>query len=263
MTAKPESKPVIVPEYYSGEGSFEDWIDQFESIAEINRWDDEKKLRWLKVRLMGRALMAYKKFPVTARASFKNAARALQERFEPGSRRDLYLAEFQTRRKVKTESWPEFGEDLLTLVDKAYPLLDNEARQQLALQKYLSQLDNEQVSFSVKQGKPKTVEAAVSAILECESYLVRPLVSCGAVTPAQVEYKDNRTLMDMMMQLMSRMDKLEEKSAQQPPVRRDVGRRPDQGITQEQREVVCYRCGQEGHFARGCARPRKSANQKN
>ena len=65
------------------------------------------------------------------------------------------------------------------------------------------------------------------------------------------------------MQLMSRMDKLEEKSAQQPPVRRDVGRRPDQGITQEQREVVCYRCGQEKHFARGCVCPRKSANQGN
>ena len=58
--------------------------------------------------------------------------------------------------------------------------------------KYLSQLDNKQVSFSVKQGKPKTVEAAVSATLECESYLVRPLMSCGAVTPAQVESKDNR-----------------------------------------------------------------------
>ena len=135
MTVKPESKLVIVPEYYSGEGSFEDWIDQFESIAEINCWDDEQKLRWLKVRLMGRALMAYKKFSVTVRALFKNAVRVLQEQFEPGSHRDLYLVEFQTRRKVKTESWPEFGEGLLTLVDKAYPLLDYEARQQLALQK--------------------------------------------------------------------------------------------------------------------------------
>ena len=89
--------------------------------------------------------MAYKKFPTTAHDSFKNAVKALQERFEPESRRDLYLAEFQTRRKRKTESWPEFREDLRALVDKAYPTLDDEARQQLALQRYLSQLDNEQV----------------------------------------------------------------------------------------------------------------------
>ena len=70
-------------------GSFEDWIDQFENIAEINHWNDEQK-RWLQVRLM-----AYKNFPVTAHASFRNAVTALQERFEPGSHRDLYLAEFQ------------------------------------------------------------------------------------------------------------------------------------------------------------------------
>lgn len=47
----------------------------------------------------------------------------------------------------------------------------------------LSHLDNEQVSFSVKQGKPKTIEAAISATQECESYLVRPTVNCGAVAP--------------------------------------------------------------------------------
>ena len=69
--SKCESRPVIVPECFSGEECYEDWIDQFESIAEINHWNDEQKLMWLKVRLTGRALMAYKKFPTTARDSFK------------------------------------------------------------------------------------------------------------------------------------------------------------------------------------------------
>ena len=211
--SKCESRPVIVPECFSGEECYEDWIDQFESIVEINYWNDEQKLMWLKVRLTGRALMAYKKFPTTARDSFKNAVKALQERFEPESRRNLYLAEFQTRCKRKTESWPEFGEDLRALVDKAYSTLDDEARQQLVLQRCLSQLDNEQVTFSVKQRKPRTIEAAVGATLECESYLVRPTLSGAVVAPVQMESKDS-TLMEMMTQLMAscRMDRLEENS---------------------------------------------------
>lgn len=45
--------------------------------------------------------MAHKKFPTTARGDFKKAVRVLQEIFEPESRRDLYLAEFQTRCKGK------------------------------------------------------------------------------------------------------------------------------------------------------------------
>ena len=55
-----------------------------------------------------------------------------------------------------------------------YLSLDDEARQQLALQQYLSQLDNEQVAFRVKQRKPKSNEAAVGATLELKSYSVKP-----------------------------------------------------------------------------------------
>ena len=110
------------------------------------------------------------------------------------------------------ESWPEFGEDLRAYVDKAYPTLDDEARQQLALQRYLSQLDNEQVAFSVKQRKPTTIEAAVGATLECESYLVKPTHQSRAVVASvQAESKDS-ALMEMMTQLMTRMDRLEENS---------------------------------------------------
>ena len=81
MTVKPESKPVIIPEPFSGEDSWEDWIAQFDSIAEISHWKDKQKLMRLKVRLAGRALMAFKKFPVTTRSSFERVMKALQDRF--------------------------------------------------------------------------------------------------------------------------------------------------------------------------------------
>ena len=106
---------------------------------------------------------------MTARNSQKSATIALHGHFEPDSWRDLYLAEFQTHFKRRTESWPEFEEDLRALVKKAYPSLDDVVQQQLALQKYLSKLDNEQVAFNIRQRKPKTIEAAVGATLECES----------------------------------------------------------------------------------------------
>ena len=251
---------MITPEPFSGEQSWEDWINQFESIASINGWNDEQKLIWLKVRLTGRTLLAYKKFSATAHVSFKNAVVALAERFEPESRRDLYLAEFQSCRKKRTESWADFGEDLRVLVNKAYPMLEDDARQQLALQHYLSQLCNDQVAFGVKQRKPKTIEAAVGAALELESYLVQHSPP-GTVAPVQVDYvgQKNSNLIDMMSQLLARADRLE------------VGIQHDRstgGLPKTQSEtsgmvshdwevVVCYRCGKEGHFAMGCAQPRK------
>jgi len=141
---KPSERPVITPEVYSGEQPWEDWIDQFESVAAINGWDEGQKLIWLKIHLTGRMLLAYKKFPVMTRATFKNVVAALQKRFESQSKRDLYLAEFQVRCKKRTESRADYGEYLRILVDKAYPTLDDDARQQLALQRYLSQFQNNQ-----------------------------------------------------------------------------------------------------------------------
>ena len=85
---------MITLEPFSGEQSWEEWIDQFESIASINGWKDEEKLIWLKVCLKGRALLAYKKLSVTACVSLKNAVVALAENFELESRRIYILQSF-------------------------------------------------------------------------------------------------------------------------------------------------------------------------
>jgi hypothetical protein len=78
--------------------------------------------------------------------------------------------ELQTRRKKKTETWADFADDLRLLADKAYPELENEAKEMLALNAYLAQLDNSQVAFGVKQKVPQILDAAVTATLELESY---------------------------------------------------------------------------------------------
>ena len=78
-------KPVVLPETFSGEGSWEDWLDHFNNVAAVNSWDGEQKLLWLKVRMTGRAQTAFKKLPDDAKGSFEAAVRALGERFEPQS----------------------------------------------------------------------------------------------------------------------------------------------------------------------------------
>ena len=145
-------------------------------------------------------------------------------------------------------------------MDKAYPSLNDMARQQLALHKYLSQLENEQVAFNVRQRKPKTIEAAVGATLECESYLVKPVTSGAVVAPVQVQAKNrDSVLMDMITKLMEWMDRLEESLKGTQPKWEVVKRLCDQ--EGKARVVVCYRCGQEWHFAWGCAQQKKSSSQ--
>ena len=58
------------------------------------------------------------------------------------------------------------------LADKAFSELQDEARERLALNSYLNQLEHPQVAFGVKQRQPGTLDEAVTATLEMESYLL-------------------------------------------------------------------------------------------
>ena len=161
----------MLPKAFSGEGNVDDWIDHFEGVAAVNGWKAEESALWLRARLTGRALATFKILPEETRRDFKEAVKALRRRFEPESKRERYLDELNSRRRKRTEDWADFGQDVKCLADKAYPDLEEAARQQLALQHYLGQIENPQIAFGVKQRRPKTVEETVGATLELESYL--------------------------------------------------------------------------------------------
>ena len=81
--AKP--RPLVLPEPFSGDGCFSDWIEHFESVAAMNSWDDAAKALWLRARLTGKAQTAYKRLSHDARKAYADSVKALRERFEPKS----------------------------------------------------------------------------------------------------------------------------------------------------------------------------------
>ena len=49
------TRPLVLPETFDGEGDF----DEFEDVADLNGWSNGDKLRWLKVRLVGKAHVVF------------------------------------------------------------------------------------------------------------------------------------------------------------------------------------------------------------
>ena len=252
---------------------------RFENVASVNSWNAEVKLKWIKVCLARRAQKALQGLPEEARGSYENVKVALTQRFESASKRELYNVELQVRAKKHSERWADFAEDLRRLVDKAYPDLEANAREQLALSHYLSRLHNPQVGFAVKQQRPRKLEKAIRITLEVESYLVKMptvgQVDTGSNTSAvdqdhfpvaTVKQSTELALVRAVDQLTQRVEQLETTQGRDPAVQSQrygqqaIGkpRKPDQ----RQGTVICHGCGKAGHYARGCplCRPQRQEN---
>jgi len=109
------------------------------------------------VRLTGKAHVAFTQLAHETQQSYETAKKALVDRFDPPSKQHLYKVELEARSKRDKETWADFANELLLLASKAFPKLQEEAREELALNRYLDQLRNPQVSFAVKQCCPKSV----------------------------------------------------------------------------------------------------------
>ena len=92
----------------------------------------------------------FRRLPDGTQDDLSRAKRALEDRFEPPSKKVLYRAELQSRKKWTGENWTTYVEELTRIAEKAYPDLPMEAQQHLALNQYLTQISNHQVLFCIK-----------------------------------------------------------------------------------------------------------------
>ena len=146
--------------------------------------------------------------------------------------------------------------------------MEDSAREGLALNAYLAQIENPHVAFGVKQRTPEKLDTAVTATLELESYLSpkmttvagmelkateRETASCGAVSQKPVSVS-NEQVMPLVEKLMEKVDRLETNQHQeQERSQRSGGQATPNGaessafrLPHRQSDTrTCWSCGRE------------------
>ena len=250
----------LLSEVFTGDEDFDNWLYLFESVSAINRWSDSEKVLWLNVKLVGKAHMAYQRLSNETCKSYKNTTIALRNRFEPVCKKELYKVELNSRTRREGESWADFGDALIFLASKAFPNFQHETLERLALDRYLDQLVPEQLHFSVMQCRPKTMNESVSETIEIEVYLQlsatieeslkRDKDQC--VSLIQTVNDSQIQLSKTLQTLVQRIEELEHLVSPNCTDSR-TQQTKNSSYNQIPMHIKCRRCGELGHFARGCA----------
>ena len=103
----------VKPQLYDGLTNIDEYLTQFNIIAEINQWSCDTKALHLASCLTGSARSLLSELDSVHRRNFSSLVSALQRRFGTVNRAEVYRAQLKNRVRQRGETIPELAQNKL------------------------------------------------------------------------------------------------------------------------------------------------------
>ena len=255
------------PPLYDGRSSWDAYITQFEMLAQLNHWTEMEKATLLAVSLRGAASTVLSNLPADRRSDYRALVTALENRFGTAHQAELHRMKLRNRTRKREESLAELMEDIERLARLAYPDAAPAMLELLAKDQFIDSLTDEDTKLRIRQNRPETLQQALEAALELESYQLASRHRAIPVRSAQLDCESGYTqsrpwrrtrpsgvsydVLEELQQCVNRMQQLFQEcmksQGQRSPTKRNSRRSP-----QSRKQLTCWSCGEAGHIRRNC-----------
>ena len=264
------SRPIVMPDQYTGEEDWMDWIVHFELCARINDWDDETKTDFLAVRLTKAAQQVYRDLPSSCKENYNELKAAMATRFSAANHAELFKAELRFVRRERNEKLTQLANRIRHLSCVAYPTVDVNFRDELSRDQFLDALEDKEFRLKVRQLRPKSLDEAVTFSSEIEAMeqaeirkqtrVVHATDIPSAVEVSAINNGQTNRVLERSLQIIEQNTAVMKEMLSAMKINGNVACRGGGDWAYDQRRQnrksrngsACYNCGKIGHFIANC-----------
>ena len=198
----------LMPEAFTGEGDFEDYLQQFTTAATLSGWHTattDNRPNYFALRLKGNALHFYTTLTVAQQQNFDQLVAAFRTTYTTNV--EVLKAKLKAARQQPNQTIAAFLCDVRTLARRVYrgqPLIE----EQMVLTSFIEGLHDSQLRWELQKSKPASPDAALALAVELHAFMeMDPSLRSGSqatvnmvsATPPQPLMTTASTSQDEMM----------------------------------------------------------------
>ena len=263
------SRMRVTPRMYTGNGStsWREYKGHFERVSRINGWRDEQKLDYLWVHLAEAALSYVETLAPERTDTYRGISAALEERFGDAQLAEVFKSELRSRRRRTEESLPALAQDINRLVQRAYPGMEHQAVEELAIERFREAIPEHEQRMAVFRSKAETLDQAVKAAIDAESWQISENRRASTQKiravwnqDARAEDKEEIDSTPVETRLQNQLESLATEVRMLKQMFGSKDNRPPRATYSQQRR--CFYCDKPGHIIRDCFKKKRDEREK-
>ena len=267
---QPSTRTRIAPRLYDGKTAWREYHSHFQRVSRVNGWAEHQRLDYLWIHLTGEALSYVETLTPEQTTSYGRLCQVLEGRFGDTQQAEVYKSELRGRRRKSGESLQALAQDISRLVQRAYPEIGRPGIEELAVEKFREALPDHGQRMAVFQCKARSLDQAVQAALDTESWQVSETRRTSAPTRLRATTDGDPTAPAWeegdVLARAAKTSPSEPGTAWIAAIQRILDdflqQLPNPGTEKERTKgsVKCYYCQRTGHIQRECRK--KKADEK-
>ena len=187
----PHSLPsCLMPEAFNGSGDFEDYLQQFNTCAQLSGWyqsrGDDLRPQYFALRLKGNALHFFSTLNYDQQNSFAELVEAFRQNYTTNV--DILKARLKAAKQQPGQDIATFLCDVRTLDRRAYR--DHpDLIEQTVLTSFIEGLSNSTLRWELRKARPYSADTSLTLAIQLNSYLELEGINSGSSTNTTIALK--------------------------------------------------------------------------